>query len=105
MEYRILEEEKHLKGKRVFLDFFVETPSGKLAIVECKHGDESSDDLVGQAYKYLEIAKENGWKLIYSFLHAPQTSEAQELLNHLIELMRQHQDMVEIYIGGVKYGG
>ncbi|MBO3754692.1 MAG: hypothetical protein FGF53_07455 [Candidatus Brockarchaeota archaeon] len=28
----------------------------------------------------LEIAKENGWMLIYSFLHAPQTSETEEYL-------------------------
>ncbi|MEM3649061.1 MAG: hypothetical protein QW506_07875, partial [Thermoproteota archaeon] len=99
-----LEEERHLEEERVFLDFFAETPDKKLAIIECKHGDETISEM-DQANRYLEIARKNGWKLIYSFLYTPQTSQAQELLNHLVELMRQYPDIVEVYIGGERYGG
>ncbi|MEM3449785.1 MAG: hypothetical protein QXP38_13120, partial [Nitrososphaerota archaeon] len=104
MRYKILEEERHLEEERVFLDFFAETPDKKLAIIECKHGDETISEM-DQANRYLEIARKNGWKLIYSFLYTPQTSQAQELLNHLVELMRQYLDVVEVYIGGERYGG
>lgn len=104
--YNILEEEKHLEwwDEDVFFDFHVETPDMKIAIVECKHGDETVSK-IKQADKYLEIARGKGWKLIYSFLHAPQTPQAEELLNHLVELMRQYPDTVEVFISGEKYGG
>jgi len=100
--YRILEEESSYE--KYFFDFKVETPSEKIAIVECKHGDETVSK-IDQADNYFRIARENGWRLIYSFLHAPQTSETKELLNHLVELMRQYPDTVEVFISGEKYGG
>ena len=104
--YNILEEEKHLEwwDEDVFFDFHVETPDMKIAIVECKHGDETVSK-IKQADKYFEIARGKGWKLIYSFLHAPQTPQAEELLNHLVELMRQYPGTVEVFISGDKYGG
>jgi hypothetical protein len=104
--YRILEEESSydLRNEKCFFDFKVETPNEKIAIIECKHGDETVSK-IDQADKYLRIARENGWRLIYSFLHAPQTSETKELLNHLVELMRQYPDTVEVFISGEKYGG
>ncbi len=103
--YRILEEEKHFEwqGEDVFFDFHAEKPDEKVAVVECKHGDETVSK-IDQADKYFRIARENGWRLLYSFLNAPQTSEAKELLNHLIELMRQYPDTVEVFISGEKYG-
>lgn len=104
--YRILEEEKHIRwhGEDVFFDFYIEKPKGKIAIVECKHGDETISR-IDQVDKYFRIARENDWKLIYSFLHVPQTSEAKELLNHLVELMKQYPDVIEVFISGEKYGG
>ncbi|MBO3798931.1 MAG: hypothetical protein JTT13_08700, partial [Candidatus Brockarchaeota archaeon] len=104
--YKILEEESSydLGHAKYFFDFKTETPNDKIAIVECKHGDETVSK-IDQADKYFRIARENGWRLIYSFLHAPQTSETKELLNHLVELMRQYPDTIEVFISGEKYGG
>jgi len=104
--YKILEEESSydLGYEKCFFDFKVETSNEEIAIIECKHGDETVSK-IDQADKYLRIARENGWRLIYSFLHAPQTSEAEELLNHLVELMRRYPDIVEIFINGEKYEG
>ncbi|MEM2945456.1 MAG: hypothetical protein QXI87_03815 [Thermoproteota archaeon] len=104
--YKILEEEKRLRwqGENVFFDFHAEKPDGKIVLVECKHGDETVSK-IDQADKYFRIARENGWRLLYSFLHAPQTSETKELLNHLVELMKQHPDTIEVFISGEKYGG
>ncbi|MEM2570609.1 MAG: hypothetical protein QXP96_02660, partial [Thermoproteota archaeon] len=106
--YIILEEESlyDLGNRRyVYFDFKTETPDKRIAIVECKHGDEESGNLIGQADKYLEIADENNWKLIYSFLHAPQEPEAERLFEYLVELMRRYPDVIEVFIGGVKYEG
>ncbi|MGB9717723.1 MAG: hypothetical protein ACPL4E_04710 [Thermoproteota archaeon] len=102
--YEILEEEKRFTWRdgRVILDYFAKKLNGKMTIVECKHGDELKSR-IDQADNLFEIVKENDWKLIYSFLHVPQTPEAKKLFNHLVNLMKQYPNIVEIYIGGEKY--
>jgi hypothetical protein len=75
------------------------------AALECKHGNEIGGDLIRQADRYFNYVKQKGWKLIYYFLHEPQTTYAKELFNYLINLKRQNPGEVVIYLENREYKG
>jgi hypothetical protein len=98
----MIEGEEYQASEEIRFDFVLKQQEERAAL-ECKHGNEIGGDLIRQADRYFNYVKQKGWKLIYYFLHEPQTTYAKELFNYLINLKRQNPGEVVIYLENREY--